>query len=129
MGKVTGSNEPPRYEYKLLATSKTSTMQKELKEAAEAGFEYLDQSVFGSTFGGDEVVVILERDREAPPDDSLQFDYLLLATRKTSTMQKELQEAGEQGFSFVGITVGETAFGGSQVVVILRRVVEREIKK
>ena len=107
-----------RYEYKLLATSKTSTMQKELQEAGNAGFEFKGQSVYSSTFGGKEVVVILERDSEAKP---MQWDYRLLATKKTSTMQKELNEAGAEGFTFVGVTVGETLVGGKEVVSILRR--------
>lgn len=107
-----------RYEYKLLATSKTSTMQKELQEAGNAGFEFKGQSVYSSTFGGKEVVVILERDSEAKPR---QWDYKLLATKKTSTMQKELNEAGAEGFTFVGVTVGETLVGGKEVVCILRR--------
>jgi hypothetical protein len=108
----------PLYDYRLLATSKTSTMQKEMQEAGDAGFEYRSQTVFSSAFGGDEVVVILERNRKAP----LQlFEYHLLATSKTSTMQKELQQAGEGGFEFVGMTVGKTAMGGKEVVVITRR--------
>jgi hypothetical protein len=35
-------------------------------------------------------------------------------------MQKELIEAGEAGFEFVGMTVAETAFGGKELVTILR---------
>jgi len=107
-----------RYEYKLLATSKTSTMQKELQQAGNAGFEFKGQSVYSSTFGGKEVVVILERDSQA---DSAQWEYKLLATKKTSTMQKELNEAGAEGYTFVGVTVGETLIGGKEVVSILRR--------
>jgi hypothetical protein len=107
-----------RFAYKLLATSKTSTMQKELQEAANAGFEYKGQSVYSSTFGGKEVVVILERDSEAKP---MRWEYKLLATKKTSTMQKELNEAGSEGFTFVGVTVGDTLVGGKEVVSILRR--------
>jgi len=112
------SAQKKRYEYKLLATSKTSTMQKELQQAGNAGFEFKGQSVYSSTFGGKEVVVILERDSEAKP---MQWDYKLLATKKTSTMQKELNEAGAEGFAFVGVTVGETLIGGKEVVSILRR--------
>lgn len=107
-----------RYDYKLLATSKTSTMQKELQEAGNAGYEFKGQSVYSSTFGGKEVVVILERDVEA---ESTQWEYKLLATKKTSTMQKELNEAGAEGFIFVGVTVGDTLVGGKEVVSILRR--------
>jgi len=107
-----------RFEYRLLATSKTSTMQRELQEAADGGFEYKGQTVFPTTFGGKEVVVILERDPEVR---TVRYEYKLLATSKTSTMQKELNEMGGGGFEFVGVTVGQTAFGGKEVVSILRR--------
>ena len=110
---------PARFEYRLLATSKTSTMQAELQDAAAAGFEYKGQTVFASMFGGQEVVVILEKDRENPPKD--RWEYRLLATNKTSTMQRELSDAGAQGFEFVGVTVGSTAMGGSELVTITRR--------
>ena len=108
----------PKFEYKLLATSKTSTMQKELQQAGDAGFEYQGQTVFSSTFGGKEVVVILERD---PEIKVALWEYKLLATKKTSTMDKELNEAGAAGYQFVGVTVGETLIGGKEVVSILRR--------
>ena len=107
-----------RYAYKLLATSKTSTMQKELQEAADAGFEYVAQTVFTSAFGGDEVVVILERDKDAPVPN---YDYRLLATSKTSTLQKELLAAGAAGYDLLAMTVSKTALGGSEIVAITRR--------
>ena len=47
--------------------------------------------------------------------------YRLLATNKASTMQKELQHAGEGGFEFVGMTVGRTGMAGKEVIVITRR--------
>jgi hypothetical protein len=108
----------PKYAYRVLATSKTSTMQKEIQEAGDAGFEYRGQTVFSSAFGGEEVVVILERDKHETPK---LFEYRLLATAKTGTMQKELQVAGDAGFELVGITVAKTSMGGSEVVVITRR--------
>jgi len=110
------------YQYKLLATSKTSTMQKELQEAGDEGFEYRGQTVFKTRFGGQEVVIILERDRNKT---SSHYEYKLLATKKTSTMQKELSEAGDTGFEFVGLTVGKTRFGGPELVSILRKQVDR----
>lgn len=111
-------NARPRYAYKLLATSKTSTMQKELQEAADAGFEYRGQTVFKSVFGGEEVVCILERDRN---DTSHRSEYKLLATTKTSTLQKELSEIGDQGYVVLGMTVAKTAMGGKEVVAITKR--------
>lgn len=106
-----------RYEYKLLATTKTGTMQKELQEAGDAGFEHRGQSVFKKTFG-QEVMVILERDRDAKPQ---LWEFKLLATKKTSTMQKEIMEAAAAGYQFVGFSTGSTFFGGNEVVTIMRR--------
>ncbi|HXE74053.1 MAG TPA: hypothetical protein VNN18_00255 [Candidatus Xenobia bacterium] len=127
LSRPAGMKPNARYEYKLLATSKTSTMQKELQEAGDAGFEYAGQTVFDTAFGGDEVVVILERDREEA--NLPKYEYRLLATKKTSTMQKELAEAAQQGFMFVGVTVSKTHFGGSEVVTILRRLPSSEASK
>ena len=108
-------------EYKLLATRKTSTMQKELTQAGAEGFQYSGLTVFDTTFGGSEVCVILHRDPASPPQ---LFEYRLLATSKTSTMQKELTQAGEAGFKLMGMVVGETSFGGDEVVSILARKAE-----
>ena len=108
-----------QYEYRLLATSRTSKMEKELQEAAEAGFDYRGQTVFESHFGGREVVCILERDTAQRGATGVTFR--LLATTKTSTMQKELNQAGADGFVAVGMTVGKTAVGGDELVTILRR--------
>lgn len=116
---MTKTAAPGTYEYRLLATNKTSTMQKELQEAGDAGFEYKGQTAFKSAFGGKEVVTILEHARDVKTGG--RFEYRLLATSKTSTMQKELSEAGDQGFEFVGLTVGKTLMGGDEVVSILRR--------
>jgi hypothetical protein len=107
-----------RYGYKLLATSKTSTMERELQQAADAGFEYRAQTVFKSAFGGEEVVCILERDKDGGAQRS---QYKLLATSRTSTLQKELLEAGSIGYQIMGMTVGKTAMGGNELVAILRR--------
>jgi hypothetical protein len=103
--------------YKLLAANKTSTLEKEMQLAAETGFEYKGQTIFESAFGGREVSVIMERDKSG----SKPSQYRLLATSKTSTMEKELAEAGAAGFAVVGMTVSKTAFGGSEVVCILRK--------
>lgn len=119
MCRLEDAKDLSRYQYKLLATNKTSTMQKELQAAGDAGYEYRGQTVFETAFGNQEVVVILERDRDVSLDDI--YEYKLLATKKTSTMQKELQGAGDAGYEFVGFTVSSTLFGGEEVVAIMRR--------
>jgi hypothetical protein len=60
----------------------------------------------------------------APSAFAQAFTHRVLATNTTSTMQKELQELADQGFHAVGMTVGSTAIGGKELVVITRRKVE-----
>ena len=93
-------------------------MQRELQQWADAGYEYRDQTVFQTAFGGKEVVVIMERDASQAASKSV---YRLLATSRTSTMEKELKEAGKDGFLLVGFTVGKTEIGGEELVSILRK--------
>ena len=106
-----------KYRYKLLATSRTGTMQRELSDAAMDGYDYVGQTVFESLFGGEEVVSIVERGAQTESE----FVYKLVATSKTSTLQKEMNELGRDGFSALGMTVGKTALGGSEFVVITRK--------
>ena len=105
-------------DYHVIATSKTSTMEKELNEAAEKGFHF-DSVMGGETaFGGNEVVIVMSR---ASGTKGSSFGYRLLATSKTSSMQKELQAAADAGFQYRGQTVFNSAFGGNEVVCILER--------
>ena len=107
------------YSYRLLATSKTSTLQKELQEAGDAGFHAVGQTVFESMFGGKETVAIVERG--SADANAKRWEYKLIATSKTSTLEKELKEVADQGFQAIDLTVGKTALGGSETVVITRR--------
>ena len=105
-------------EHLVVATSKTSTMEKELNAGAEAGYRY-DAVMGGETaFGGNEVVAVMSRTAGTRAG---RFGYRLLATSKTSTMQKELQSASDAGFQYRGQTVFNSAFGGEEVVCILER--------
>lgn len=106
------------YDYRLLATTKTSTLQKEMQEAGDSGFGVVGQTVFESMFGGKETAAIVER---ASGDTRIRYEYRLVATARTSTLERELQEAAADGFIAVDLTVGKTALGGSEVVVITRR--------
>ena len=110
-------DESGAIEFRVLATARTSTMEKELNEAADAGFVF--RAVMGgdTAFGGSEVVVIMAR----PETAKGRYAYKLLATARTSTMQRELQEAADAGFEYRGQTVFESTFGGDEVVAILER--------
>ena len=76
--------------YKVLATSKTSTMQKEMQDAGQLGYRFVAVMGGETAVGGKEVVVLMEKD----PANKATYDYRLLATSKTSTLQKEMQEVG-----------------------------------
>ena len=59
--------------------------------------------------------------RKNDPQPDGKSEFRLLVTTKTSTMQKELNEAGETGYRLLGLTVGETLLGGRELVCILGR--------
>jgi hypothetical protein len=116
IGSATAQTAVGSVEHRVLATSKTSTMEKELNAAAEAGFRF--SAVMGgeTAFGGNEVVVVMSK---SPLRG--RYAYRLLATSRTSTMQRELQQAADAGYHYRGQTVYETLLGGDEVVVILER--------
>ncbi len=89
------------YKYKLLATTRTGTMQKELNELADQGYRLIPSTIIAKKqlLGGVEIVLLMER----PPKAVREFEYKLLATNRTSTMQKEVTEAKEAGFLVVGM--------------------------
>ncbi len=95
-----GTVELP-YKYKLLATTRTGTMQKELNELADSGFRLIPSTMIAKKqlLGGVEVVMILEQ----PPKVTREYEYKLLATSRTSTLQKEVVEALAAGFVIVGM--------------------------
>ena len=104
--------EPPE-KYLLLATSRTGTMEEKLNEAGERGYRFLATQGGETAFGGSEAVVVMTLDPEGR-----RFRYLLLATSRTGTMQRELNEAPPE-YRFAGMTVFSTRFGGKEAAVIL----------
>src|SRR5687768_2682894 len=75
--------------FRVLATSKTSTMQKEMQEAGETGFRFATVMGGETAIGGKEVVVVMQRIGK----DTNRYESRLLAATKTSTLEKELKEA------------------------------------
>lgn len=106
------------YEYLVLAATRTSTLQKELAENGSSGYRMVGQTVFESTFGGKEAAAIIERPSDAK---NFKYEYRLVATSKTSTLEREIQEGAAEGFVAMNMTVGKTALGGNEIVVIMRR--------
>ena len=100
-------------QYKLLATTKTSTMQKELNRASADGFRI----IVGSRTRGSEMAVFLSRDEK----DGGNYKYKLLATSRTSTMQKELNQMASSGYRLIPSTMlaKKELFGGTEIVLIM----------
>ena len=112
-----GGDVEGKYRYKLLATNRTGTMQKEMNDVAADGYDYVGQTMFETVFGGDEVVAIVERG--ALPES--RYVYKLIATSRTSTLQKELAQLGREGYQALNLTLGKTTLGGDELVVIARK--------
>jgi hypothetical protein len=109
-----GAEKEP-YKYKLLATTRTGTMQKELNEVADQGYRLMPSTMLAKAqlLGGVEIVMVLER----PPAPNKRYEYKLLATSRTGTLQKEVTEATEGGFKVVGMVSR-----GEHMVVMEREV-------
>ena len=100
---------PDTYTYRLIATTNTGTFQKELAAAAQEGFRLLPSTVVAKTSSagrflgggrlGTEVVGVLER----APKSTQKYEYRLLATTKTATLQKEVSDASTAGFAVIGM--------------------------
>ena len=105
------SDQPEKY--LLLSTSRTGTMEEELNEAGARGYRFLATQGGETAFGGSEAVVVMTLDPEGR-----RFRYILLATNRTGTMQREMNEAPPE-YSFAGMTVFDTRFGGNEAAVIL----------
>ena len=109
--KAQQAEQPDKY--LLLATNRTGTMEDELNEAGARGYRFAGTQGGQTAFGGDEAVVIMTLDPEGR-----RFRYILLATNRTGTMQREMNQAPPE-YALVGMTVFSSTFGGRQTAVIL----------
>jgi hypothetical protein len=101
--------------YKLLATTKTSTMQKELDEASAQGYRIM----MGSPTSGTEMALFLQKIAK-PPDT---YKYKLLATTRTGTMEKEMNDLADEGYRLMPSTMiaKKQLIGPVEIVVLLER--------
>jgi hypothetical protein len=114
--------EPPdTYKYKLLATTRTSTMEKELNQAAQEGYRLLPRTITAKeNFLTNEIVSVLEM----APKSSKRYQYRLLATSRTSTLQKEVAQSETDGYVLVGL-VGR----GENMVIMEKETIHSSLLK
>ena len=85
-----------KYQYRLLAATRTGTLQREISEAAAEGYHIVPRAVARK---GDELLVLMEKDPEGPA----RSQYRVLATERTGTLQKEITQASNDGFTLIAV--------------------------
>ena len=93
------------YGYKILATSRNKTMEKELNELASQGYRLLPRTiVFKQGLFTAELLMIVERD----PHVKKNYEYKLVAADKETKLHKKIDEAITAGFVPVTmVTLGD----------------------
>lgn len=88
-------------EYRVLSTTKSDTLQREMNEAAAAGFRFLPRTLTAvqrtaPLFGAyaHELGAVMEKAAPVPA-----VEYLVVGTRRVSTLQKELQDSAARGYA------------------------------
>lgn len=116
MTRVQAEGAEP-YRYRVLATSRNKTMEKELNEAAREGYRLLPRTiVYKQGFFTAEMVMVMER----APNSGKGYEYKLVTATKETKLHKKIDEAGAGGFQPVTmIIIGEH-------VVVTERETERK---
>jgi len=118
--KLPGS-EASATSYRLLATKKVSTMEKEIAAAAAQNFK-----VVAATGAGNEILVLMEK--MAAGENNR--DYKVISTSRTSTFEQEINHAAAEGYQIVpqtgaALQKGSVFMGGNygyeQAIVMEKR--------
>jgi hypothetical protein len=98
-----------KYQYRLVAATRIETLQREMSEAAGDGYHIVPRAV---TRKGDELLVLMEKG----PGGPARSQYRVLATERTATLQKEIAETANDGFSLIAV-----AKTGEHIAILERR--------
>lgn len=93
------------FNYKILATSRNKTMEKELNEFAVQGFRLLPRTIiFKQGFLTNELLTVMEREFES----NVKYEYKLVQAFKEVKLQTKIDAARAEGFEPVTmITLGD----------------------
>jgi len=110
-------NPEKPYTYKILATSRNKTMEKELNELAAKGFRLLPRTIiFKQGLLIAEMVTVMEREF----DSKVAYEYKLVDARKEVKLQAKIDSARAEGFNPVTmITLGDN-------VVVMEKISENK---
>ena len=117
---VLGDSRPKRFSYRLVTLKNPGAMEEELARAltsaAANGFRY--RGLVQAPLGG-HAVVVLEQDADA---EAAPLEYLVLATTRLSTLERELEEAASLGYRVMALTMnGGGAFDSNDRIAVLTR--------
>ena len=106
------------YSYRILATSRNKTMEKELNEAAGQGYRLLPRTIiFKQGFFTAELTMLMERE----PKSTRSYEYKLVSGGKETKLHKKIDEAVAQGFSPVTMIII-----GEHVIVMEKEITVRQ---
>ncbi len=102
------------FTYKVLATSRLKTMEKEMNDIAKQGFKLLPRTIiFKQGFITAELVMLMER----APKSNKTYEYKLVQGRKETKVHKEIELGEKDGFYPVTMIVL-----GENVVVLEKEI-------
>jgi len=109
--------------YQLLATKKISTMEREIADGAARGFR-----VIAATGTGHEILVLLEKES----DPAKKREYRVISTSRTSTFEREINQAAAVGYHVVrgtgaALRKGSVLLGGTyayEQAIIMERLAD-----
>lgn len=117
--------QQPSKEYRFIASSNSSTLEKEINDAAKDGFRL---HLLSDTFGDAQIGVVMVRvnpvaAKNEPAVVSSQYEYKVLGARKVATMRKELEGAALQGYELRGVTANASlmVFTVSETIAVMER--------
>jgi hypothetical protein len=105
----------PDQSYLVLSTKKIKTIEKELDEVATKGFRVL----YGAPTQQFDMALLLKRVPEAAETP---YSYKVMATVRNKTMEKEINEAGSQGYRLLPRTIiFKQGFFVNELVMLMER--------
>ena len=107
------------YEYRVLTTTRDSSLQQELNDAASQGFQLVRGGVFvkPTRARGLELAAVIER----APSRSATYQYVVLSTKREATLKNELATMAAQHYEAVA-----RLYRGDHVTFLERPAATRE---
>lgn len=111
-----------RVEYRVLSTTKSSTLEREMNAAASNGFRLPSGtlhaiqkgSVLGLSPAGFEYVAVMEKGSAGEPAP----EYVIIGAKRTSTLAREFDESVAKGLIPVALSLG---YSSQETIVVFER--------